>query len=449
MNELALAQAARVPSRAGDCPRVLFVTPNAFNHLTGGGVTFSNLFAGWPKDRLATVHNDPVPTSDDVCERYFVLGRDEIDLVSPLRIVRALRDRGATEARGQAGSGSAGASESRGLVARLHGDSAPQRARLTARLARWIEAFRPQLLYSILGSNAFMTLTADIRRKFALPMVVHLMDDYPSINHRRGVFAPIERHRMLRLLADNVGAARTRMGICTEMCDAFSARYGQPFAAYQNCVDVERWRPVVRTDSAVRGHPPRLLYFGSIIRNAQLGALVDLCGSVARLNAAGMRVGLDIAAPPLGGAAFGDLLAIDPAIRLIAPTEDDTEYFATLAGADALVLPVNHDAESVDHIRFSMPTKVPAYMASGTPILVYGPRGVAQVDYAARSGWGHVVSERDAAALDAGVRRILADADLRETLRRRAQALAAANHDSLRVRTAFQDALKQAARSGP
>lgn len=449
MTELALAQAARAASRAGDFPRVLFVTPNAFNHLTGGGVTFSNLFAGWPKDRLATVHNDPVPTSDDVCERYFVLGRDEIDLFAPLRIVRALRDRRPTGPHGEAGNGGVGASPSRGLLARLHGNSAPQRARLTARLARWIEAFRPQLLYSILGSNAFMTLTADIRRTFGLPMVVHLMDDYPSINHRRGLFAPIERRRMLRLLADNISAARTRMGICTEMCDAFTDRYAQPFAAYQNCVDVERWRPVVRTDSAVRGHPPRLLYFGSIIRNAQLGSLIDLCRSVARLNAAGVRVGLDIAAPPPGGPAFGDLLTIDPAIRMIAPTEDDTEYFATLAGADALVLPVNYDAESVDHIRFSMPTKIPAYLASGTPILVYGPRGVAQVDYAARGGWGLVVGERDEAALDAGVRRILADADLRETLRRRAQALAAANHDSVRVRTAFQDALKQAARAEP
>jgi glycosyltransferase involved in cell wall biosynthesis len=233
------------------------------------------------------------------------------------------------------------------------------------------------------------------------------------------------------------------------MCDEFFARYGQPFAAFQNCVDVERWRPVVRTDSAVRGHPPRLLYFGSIIRNAQLGALIDVCRSVARLNAAGVRVGLDIATPPHGRAAFGELLAIDPAIRLIEPTQDDTEYFATLAGADALVLPVNHDADSVDHIRFSMPTKVPAYMASGTPTLVYGPRGVAQVDYAARAGWGLVVSERDSAALDDGVRRILSDGDLRETLRRRAQALAAANHDSLRVRSAFQDALREAARTGP
>ena len=57
-----------------------------------------------------------------------------------------------------------------------------------------------------------------------------------------------------------------------------------------------------------------------------------------------------------------------------------------------------------------------------------------------------MVSERDPAALDEAVRRILTDKPLRESLRLRAQALASANHDSVRVRAKFQDALKAAAR---
>jgi hypothetical protein len=126
-------------------PRVLFVTPAAFNHLTGGGVTFSNLFAGWPKDRIATIHNDVVPTSDDVCDRYFVLGRAEIDLFAPLRVVRALRDR---QSKTQGSGGGAGApgptgrAGTSGLIARIQGDSAPQRVRLTGTLERWIAAFQ-------------------------------------------------------------------------------------------------------------------------------------------------------------------------------------------------------------------------------------------------------------------------------------------------------------------
>ena len=424
-------------------PRVLFLTPNAFNHLTGGGVTFSNLFAGWPKDCLATVHNDAVPTSNDICDRYFKLGRAEIDLIAPLRIARMLRDR---EAAAQAaGSTDAASRTVGGLVARLQGDSAPQRTRITIDLERWITAFKPQLLYTILGGNAVMSLAVAVRRRFALPMVVHLMDDFASIIYRRGLFASIERTRMHALLAENLSAAATCMAICTEMCEEFSRRYERPFLAFQNCVDVERWQNVVRNGSAARGPDFRLLYFGSVFANVQLASLVDLCRSVVRLRAGGLPVMLDIASPASHLAPHRDVLAIDPAIRFTKPTEDDGAFFAALAAADALVLPINYDAETVDFIRYSMPTKVPAYMASGTPILVYGPAGVAQVDYAAREGWGLVVSERAPQALDAALRRILCEASLRETLHRRAKTLALEHHDTARVRAKFQDTLKQAA----
>jgi glycosyltransferase involved in cell wall biosynthesis len=433
--------------RTTEYPRVLFVTPNAFNHFTGGGITFSNLFRGWPKDCLATVHNDEVPTTDDVCDRYFVVGRAEMDLFAPLRVVRALVKRRA-HAGGAENRGATAPPGRGGIVARLQGDSAPQRVRLTVALDRWIADFRPELLYTILGSNAFMALTAAIRRRFNLPMVVHMMDDFPTSNYRRGAFAPIERALMRRLLADNFRAATARMGICADMCTAFSQRYGHPFVPFQNCVDVERWRPLVRTGSAVVGSTVRLLYYGSVFANAQLESLADLCRSVARLSEGGMPITFEIAAPAWQVAPYRGALAIHKAISLVEPTEDDREYFAALAAADVLVLPVNYDAETVDYIRYSMPTKVPAYMASGTPILVYGPRGVAQADYAGRDGWGHVVSERDPQALDEALRRILSDGALRETLRLRAQALASANHDSVQVRTKFQEALKSAARAG-
>jgi glycosyltransferase involved in cell wall biosynthesis len=427
-------------------PKILFVTPQAFNHFTGTGITFSNLFCGWPKDCLATVHNDAEPTADDVCERFFVLGAQEIDLFAPLRPVRTVAKRRVKECGGEA---RAVASPLLGsIVARVQGDSAPQRVRLTAALERFITEFRPDLLHSVLGTNAFMALTIAIRRRFRLPTVIHLMDDFPAASHRRGLFAPFERMRMQRLLADNFRTATACMGICREMCEAFAQRYGRSFVAFQNCVDVARLRAVVRTDAAAKGPPYRLLYFGSVFANAQLASLADICRSVARLNDGGFAVGFDIAAPGAHRAQHRAALPMHPAIRLIPQTEDDRAFFEMLAAADALVLPVNFDAKTVEFIRYSMPTKVPAYLASGTPILVHGPAGVAQVDYAAREGWGVVVNDRAPQALDAALRRILCDEALREKLHRRAQAVAREHHDTARVRAMFQDALKHAARAG-
>lgn len=440
-----MEQALHTRAGLGERPRVLFVTPASFNHLTGGGVTFSNLFAGWPQDRLATVHNDAVPTTDDVCNRYYVLGREEIDLVPPLGLARRWRD-GKSEMNGE----SAGAVPPPmvapgGLIGRIQGDSAPQVAKLTDGLERWIRDFRPDLMFTLLGSNAVMSLVAQIRRRFDLPTVVHLMDDWPSVAYQNGLFAPLERARMRRLLDDNLDNAVATLGIGDAMCRTFSQRYHRNFVAFQNCVDIDRWRPLARTDAATHARPLNVLYFGSVLPNAQLQSLEDLCHSVARLNAAGLPVRLSISSPSFCVEPYRDRLLVDPAISYIAPTEDDATFFRALADADALLLPVNFDEDSVAFIRYSMPTKVPAYLASGTPVLVYGPRGVAQVDYAVEHGWGHVVSDRDSGALDAGLREVLESTPLRERLRRRAQTVAAERHDSATVRAAFQGLLTRIA----
>ena len=119
-----------------DYPRVLFVTPVAFNRISGGGITFSSLFRGWPKEALATVHNDPQSTTDDVCERYFVLGAGELDFAPPLDHLRRLyRATSAVSASAPEAAASriGDASRMKSMALRILGDSFPERACLTPR----------------------------------------------------------------------------------------------------------------------------------------------------------------------------------------------------------------------------------------------------------------------------------------------------------------------------
>src|SRR6266478_6106911 len=87
-----------VPASGGPFPRVLFITPATFNHVSGGGITFSNLFRGWPRDRIATVHNDATPVTTDICERYYRLSEREITAGPILARLRANATTGAAAA---------------------------------------------------------------------------------------------------------------------------------------------------------------------------------------------------------------------------------------------------------------------------------------------------------------------------------------------------------------
>ena len=445
--------ASRPSGPEGDCPRVLFVTSHAFNHLTGGGVTFSNLFQGWPRDRLATIHNDVVPTSDDVCDRYYVLGHRELDLAPPLDRLRDRVRGGRSGLLSGAGVPPDGdqqtAARQSGTIKRialgLMGSALPQHARLSSELAAWIEAYRPDVLFTILGSNAMMDLIERIRLRFGLPMVVHMMDDWPSARPEPGVFGVSEWMKKRRRVARHLKAATTCLGISDAMCAAYEKRYGRSFLSVQNAVDIQRWRTKARRNAGTGTTPYKLLYVGSVYAFAQFQSLMDLARTVGKMSDSGFPVEFEISSPAFLVAPYRQDLEVHESVRISEPMERDDVFYDRIARADALVLPVNFDQRSVTFIRYSMPTKVPAYLSSGTPILVHGPRGVAQVDYAAYSGWGLVVSERNDDKLAEALRTILTDMSLREYLQSRAQAVARDWHDAETVRSRFQQALIDAA----
>ena len=106
----------------------------------------------------------------------------------------------------------------------------------------------------------------------------------------------------------------------------------------------------------------------------------------------------------------------EPYIRFFPPLIDDVEYFRTLADADILLLPSNFDKMSLKYIGFSMPTKVPAYLVSGTPILVIGRQEAAQIQYAKQKKWGLVVTEDTKKKIGENIRILLSNNQLRSDL---------------------------------
>ncbi len=443
MNRVAPAPSTPLPAAA--FPRVLFVTPVAFNPFSGGGATFASLFQGWPKARLATVHNDPSPTSLSVCEHYYVLAPQDLDFVVPFSYLRRRRSGyDGTGQRKKDGQAAPAANNARSyLVERarhaLLGDSIPERAHLRPPLERWIGAFAPDLLYTSLGSNGMMSLVEQIRFRFKLPLVVHIMDDWASSVHRFGLFAPLERRRMLRWLDHFFDTSASCLGICPAMCEAYAARYGRDFLPFQYALDATRWSAVTK-QSLEPAAVPEFLYVGSIFPDAQLQSLIDFARAFAELKAEGFSARLRIATSAANRDRFRHLLEVADNVGIEASALDDAAFFQTLADADALLLPVNFDPTSVDFIRYSMPTKIPAYLNSGTPILVYGAAESAQVRYAMDAGWGLVVSQPSPAALKAGIMRIARDMALRRQLSTAARR-SAANHDAAVVRQAFQSHL--------
>ena len=423
-------------------PRVLFITPCAFNQITGGGVTFSNLFKDWPKNKIATITGDAIPVSKNVCDNYYFLTSKDLNYKRPFTFLLQ-KSNSSGEKRKKLNSLKNTKYESIviRLARRLIGDAGiPDQGFLSADLKNWIQDYQPQIIYTILGSPGYIDIVSKVQDELNIPLVIHLMDEGVTDPRRKGFFGSYLHRLYKHKLTEVLNRSSCRMAICQEMAIEYTKRYRRKFIHFQNTVDISKWKKYQKKEIDIK-NTPRLIYAGSILPFSQQRSLKDCCQVIKEINEKGNSIQLDIYTPlellnvPI------DYFEIHPAINVRAIPEDDAAFFSILGKADGLLLPVNFDPKSVHYIRLSMPTKVPAYLSSGTPILVYGPPEVAQVRYALQYGWGLVVTQKNEKQLENAIRRIITNFDLRQSLSETAGKVAGENHDAPKVRIQFQRTL--------
>jgi glycosyltransferase involved in cell wall biosynthesis len=415
--------------------RVVVMSGSSFNRVRGGALTLTNLFAGWPRDRLGMIHCDAIPPTNEICDTYYELSGKEITRLGPFLGMRSLSTQSSTASASRA---SLSTRVGRFGKRAVFGNMLPDRGRLSNALIAWLENFQPTVLYTTLGSNALMDLALAIADRFGTRLVVHFMDDWQSVAYRGGMLSFVPRGKMEREVREVVSRADLRLGISPAMCREYEARYGKAFEPYMNAVDTSRY---ARAQLASKQPTDRkeVLYIGSILPDVQLQSLIDSCHATALLRDRGVT--LAILTSPAFLERYRSALAVAPNITVGEAPPDGDEFIRRLQSASLLLLPVNFDAASVDFIRYSLPTKVPAYLASGTPILAYGPRKVAQIEYARDQRWAHVVNERSVTGLSDAMEHLIKNDRLRADLSEQAMIVARAHHDIAEVRSRFQSAL--------
>lgn len=420
-------------------PSLLFITSHAFNNVTGTGITFSHLFKGWPKENLLTIHNDPVPVSEEVCNQYYKLGKEfcffgihkkklkqnypsetlpSFSASGKIPIIRYLKNV---------------------IRKRITGDSgltwyfSPSES-----LRNILDAFQPDIVYTILGSVPIMQCVRWVCQEYRTKLIIHLMDDWPSASYKTGIFKRTNKRRNDELLKWCVENSHLRFSICDAMSSAFSARYGVPFKSYRNAVDVHSLQTYLKPKSMSSNKKKCITYVGSVYSFAQSESLLDVARVVERTNEKD-EIQFNLFVPDLCFPFAHELLKGHLRTSIFRQIEKDQIYYQTLRESDILLLPSNFDPKSIEFIRYSMPTKIPPYLLSGTPILVYGSKETAQVQYAKEAGWGYCVTERIDQILEDSIQELLLNNELRNMLVSRAMKTVSTNHDLPVVSVSFHN----------
>ena len=432
-------------------PRTLIVGAH-FSEDTGVGTFLGRLFSGWPPDRLATVSAGRERPDWRRCRRQYRAGDLEYRLRAPFGWLVPAHASGPLPPPGEGGAlgetaardalpGSRRARSLRRAIRRLIGGGEYlYRIGPSRQLLRWVQDFRPELLYGHCSTLDSVLFLRALQRALGLPLIVHFMDDFPESLYREGWLSGWVRRRYLAEFAGLVRSADGLIAISREMAEEYERRYRRPVGWLPMPVELDSYRNAARTPW-VASRPFRLRYGGRVgwaIRES----LADLAQAVQALRREGADLAFDIVTFQQDEVPTACRVAKGVAVHTPGPLADVPRLQAE---ADALVICYDFDPAAVRQARYSMPSKLADCMASGTPILVYGPAGLPVVEYARREGWGEVVDSRDPGALRAAVRELMAAAALREQRGRIARGLAVERHDARAISARLAEMLKQAA----
>jgi glycosyltransferase involved in cell wall biosynthesis len=409
------------------------------------GLTMGSLFKDWPKDRLAQVWLGDVEPDLAFCPNSRYLGIADMDLPEWVgrKAVKEGRGRGKGRGRTQAStststSTSTFASAFSALALNLLAFAS---YRIEPELIRWIEAFKPDLIYSVLGTPQIMRLVRGLSSQMSVPIVPHVMDDWMSDNYRRYLWDPLIRRRMLKDLRSIIEEAPVRLAIGDAFSEELRRRYGRQFLPFMNCVDTNgsQQSAVSSQQSADRGLRSFRFVFTGGLHMGRWEVVREIGQALADNRTGGRSCELVLFGPEPSGEISRELKSMT-SIRyagLISPSDVMDE----LVASDCLVIAESFAPGTLKGFRFSMSTKLPEYLSAGRPILAYGPGEQASIRYIRENGCGLVVDHHDVELLRESIRTLAADAGLRAGLGARAQQVAREHHEGSVVRAKFKDAL--------
>jgi len=437
-----------------DYPKVLIIG-QPFNYTSGSGITKSNLFKGWPENRIAVATIEKV-VENTICKKYYQIGYRELKRPWPFNYLQEKTESGPVDVKNLQTENGLAMNAFTNVNDRtryrynfqlkkiyhffLHFLGIYNKvfvSKISPELLKWINNFNPDIIYDQLSSLASIRFLSQLHHITKIPIAIHIMDDWMSTINKYGLFYFYWKKVIDKEFNNLLNEASVLMSICQEMSDEYEIRFNKNFLPFHNPVDLDLWTRNSKTQWDFN-KPFKILYSGRIGRGT-LSSIVSIAKAVDVLANKGFDIVFQIQTTSILNQLISRIKKFKNTI--INPPVAYSELPGIFSNVDLLVLPMDFDSESLRFIRLSMPTKTSEYMATGTPILIYAPECTALSKYASRERWGYVVSQKNINALVDAIKVLYSDGSLRKRIGNRAKELARINHDAVRVRENFKKAL--------
>lgn len=309
--------------------------------------------------------------------------------------------------------------------------------RIPDEIMQKIKMFSPDVIYTNGSSTRVHTAVNKIARKLGIPVILHLMDDWPETIYTTSFLSAIPRMRLLSQLKKTNALCHTNFAISKPLCDKYAQKYQKPY--------IELMNPVINMRNAVNfveHEGIRFLYAGSLSLGREK-SLIKIAELLYNKLGSSIHTEFTLYVPDQYNTKemkerFGRFGAI--VCNYIPNAELQKRY----DDADVLVHIESFEEKYRDFTKYSLSTKIPEYMGAGKPILAFLPCELYGYQYIKENAAGLVA--HDEPSLNEALDKMLTDSDLRQQMAENGIHCAKRNHSLESVKQKLSTAVTESKR---
>jgi hypothetical protein len=319
----------------------LVIADYPVGYASGFGETLYNLFSGFPSDKLWTAHPRHISPADDKKRA------ESINLPSPSRphwIPNRI---------------------SLAYYPFLKAQQFRAYRQTVRLLSEIVQKKSIKNLLVIPVSPWILSAAVALHKQYSkLNLVVYVMDDWQGHHECHQLpYSPWRR----RLLSEVINRANVRFAVSREMAAHYEESYGRSWLVAHNGVPKDSL-----SSETIAGMKPKQAFLAGDVNVFRFDAVIAFAEAIERYN---RRRGQSIEFTVMGeiAAQHRSSLSALRAVRLLS-RRSHSECLNAMKAADLLYLPLAFCERSARISLYSLPTKLPEYLASGKRVFFHAPR---------------------------------------------------------------------------
>lgn len=366
--------------------KILIISHNPISTYNQMGKTFASLFSEFDKDQLCQLYIYPSYPNIDMCSSYYRV--TDKDVLSQFLKFRLPGKEVPSEAVNES-SGRYENAEDEQLYRNVK-NKAPMRRMLrdlmwsmsfwyNKKLKAWLEREQPTHIFVSPGAGKLLhNIALKISKKYSLPIVTYVCDEYYFVGKGKGLLKKLEVFLLKKKYDQLMKHTSHVVAISEELCNDYSYHFAIPSSTVMTGSELSRVMHV-----NVCEQPTVISYFGNIRCNryhslAEVGRTLDKMR-----KQTGIPYKLKIYTAEKDEKILSEFTGIESVEKCGFISGE--EFKQTLSSSELLLHVEAFDESSVEFVKHSVSTKIADSLASGIPLIAYGPEPISSMQHLIRN----------------------------------------------------------------